>query len=80
MKLTIATGYVGKRTEVSIADAIEDSCDDYLSEGRLETVASKVDKTAKLFGQLVQALYENKQLTNKQIADMLSYRYQMEND
>ena len=34
MKLTIATGYVGKRTEISIADAIEDSCDDYLSEGR----------------------------------------------
>lgn len=80
MKITAAVGFGQKRVEVSLAEAIDDSTDDYLSEGQLEQFSSKANNTAKLLGKLISALYENGKLTDKNIADMLSYRYQMENE
>ena len=64
--------------KVSIAKAIEDTIDTSMSDGQIERVQDKVQEGAELIGKLVQALYENGHLTNAQIADMINYRYTIE--
>ncbi len=70
------TGRIPK--EVSIATAIAGTIDTSFSEGSVERIVDRVRSCSDILCKLVQALHENKHLTDDQVADMLGYRYSVE--
>lgn len=61
---------------VEMAFAIAGTITDRSDGGAIERAHDKADKCAEIVGQLVQALYENRQLTNEQVVSMLGFRYE----
>lgn len=79
MKITRDHWGKAERIEVGLADAIEASMSEAsYGEGELERLRNHVDAQAKVIGVLVEALAEAGHLTEQAIANMLSYRYRIE--
>lgn len=79
MKIIQHKNWTGRECEVSISDAIEGSVDDDgYSGGIAEMAHSKIVSTSKIIGKLVQSLYEHNLLTDDEVKDMLSWKYDVE--
>lgn len=79
MKIIQHKNWTGRECEVSISDAIEGSVDDAgYSGGIAEMAHSKIVSASKIIGKLVQSLYERKLLTDDEVKDMLSWKYDVE--
>lgn len=65
--------HYGKQ-EVSIADAIEGSVDGY-SEDQITLAGQRIDYMARVLGRIVEVLYEDGKLSDQDIRNMLSYKY-----
>lgn len=79
MKIIQNISWHGKECEVCIFTAIEGTISDAADEcGIAEMGNEKANKAAEILGKLIQALHRRNLLTDSEVADMIGWRYTVE--